>query len=502
MPAPAPDRSAAVPEPGPAAERGSGSSRDTLPPASAPGRAAPSDAGQATSDPTARGGAPSAPGAAAAEAAEQAAAPHPPAAAQRGTWLVRRLPALGSATYRRFLAGAFVGTIGSWMQSTAQGWLVLDLTNSAAALGIVSAVQTFPVLVFSVFAGVLADRVDRRRLLVATQLFAAGSALTLALLTTAGLVAYWQIMVLAFLAGTATAIQTPAYQAIVSTLVDRTAIGSAVALNSAQFNLARIIGPAVAGAAIAVGGIQLAFWGNALALVVVAVMLATLRIASQPTLVRIEASMWANLLDGLRYVRTAPMILTLVALSGVPALFMLNYLVFLPIYARDLLGIGAAGLGLLAGGIGSGALIGALGLAALRPSGGSGRSLLLGLAIGSIALVVFALSGIVVVSVVALAVLGACQVLYYATTNTLLQVLVPGRLRGRVISLYILASWGLIPVGNVVAGLLAEWWGPPLALAGGGLVTLGVTAAVAVARPAGRRLGGTAADPADGPDPA
>jgi MFS family permease len=275
--------------------------------------------------------------------------------------------------------------------------------------------------------------------------------------------------------------------------VDRAAIGSAVALNSAQFNLSRIIGPAIAGAAIAAGGLGLAFWGNAFALLLVVVILATLKVAPQATLDRGDASVWANLMDGVRYVRSRRVIAALVLLAAVPALFLLNYLVLLPLFARDVLQIGAPGLGLLSGAIGVGALAGALVLAVLRPSGGSGRLLLGALVVGSAAEVVFAASRIVPLSVVALAVLGACQVFYYATTNTLLQVLVPARLRGRVMSLYIITSWGLIPLGNLLAGAVAERSSPTLALIAGGVVTLVAVVAVALAVPELRRIGAGAA---------
>ena len=375
------------------------------------------------------------------------------------------------------------------MQATAQGWLVLDITNSPAAMGLVSALQSLPILVLSAFAGVIADRMDRRRLLMWMQLAAAGVALALAVLTTTGVIEYWHVAVLAVLAGTVTAIQTPAYQTIVASLVDRSAIGSAVALNSAQFNLSRIIGPAIAGVAIAAGGLGLAFWGNAFALLLVVVILATLKVAPQTAFDHGDVSVWANLADGVRYVRSRPVIAALVLLAGVPALFLLNYLVLLPLFARDVLKIGAPGLGLLSGGIGIGALTGALVLAVLRPSGGSGRMLLGALVVGSAAEVVFAASRIVPLSVAALAVLGACQVLYYATTNTLLQVLVPPRLRGRVMSLYILTSWGLIPVGNLVAGTVAERSSPTLALMAGGVVTLVAVVGVALAVPGLRRIG-------------
>ncbi|MBA2373504.1 MAG: MFS transporter, partial [Chloroflexi bacterium] len=178
----------------------------------------------------------------------------------------------------------------------------------------------------------------------------------------------------------------------------------------------------------------------------------------------------------------------LLLLAAAPAVFLLNYLVLLPVYARDILDIGAAGLGLLTAAIGIGALVGALGVAILRPSGGSGRLVIAGLGAASVALVVFALSGWLPLSLLALAILGGCQVAYYATTNTLIQILVPARLRGRVMSLYILTSWGAIPVGNLLAGIVAERFGAPVALAGGGVLTLVVLGAVVAAYPPLRAL--------------
>jgi MFS family permease len=399
-----------------------------------------------------------------------------------------RLPALASPVYRRFMVGVFIGTIGSWMQTTAQGWLVLDLTDSPALLGVTSAIQSAPTLVLSLLAGVLADRIDLRRLLVVTQGAGALLAGILAVLTTTGTIQLWHVLVIAALAGSAQAFGMPAFQAVVSTIVERHAIGNAIALNSAQFNLGRILGPAIAGLAIATGGLALAFWANALSFVIVAVVVALLPIRSPSALVRIEASMWSNLVDGIDYLRRERVIRVLVVLATVPALFVLNYLVLMPVYARDVLEIGAPGLGILTAGVGIGALSGALGVAVLRPSGGSGGLLLLGLTVSSTALVVFAVSRWLPLSLVALAILGAAQVAYYATTNTLIQILVPARLRGRVMSLYILTSLGVIPFGNLLAGLVAQRFGPTVALAGGGLLTLLAVAAVAIAFPDLRRL--------------
>jgi MFS family permease len=374
------------------------------------------------------------------------------------------------------------------MQATAQGWLVLSLTDSRFALGATSAASTAPILLLSIFAGVLADRVHLGKLLAATQLAGAGIAAVLAILTMTGVVEFWHVLVLAALSGAAGALATPAFQAVVSTIVDRPAIGSAIALNSAQFNLSRVLGPTVAGFVIAAGSLVLAFWANAIGLVIVAIMILTLPIGRASSVARVEASMWANLLDGVRYVRSERTIALLVLLAAIPALFILNDLVLMPVFARDILGIGAPGLGFLNASLGVGALSGALFVAVLRPGGGSGRFMLLGLGAASIGLIVFGLSTWLPLSCVALAALGASQVAYYATTNTLIQILVSPRLRGRVLSLYILTSLGLIPFGNLVAGAIAEQFGAPIALAGGGSATLVILVAVAIAFPQLRRL--------------
>ena len=400
----------------------------------------------------------------------------------------RSFPALASPVYRRFLLGSMIATVGGFMQQTAQGWLVLELTNSPALLGLAGAIAGLPTLFLAVVAGVLADRLDRRKLLVATNAASALFAFLLALLTTLGLVAYWHVLVLAFLAGLAMTIQMPASQAIVSTIVDRTSIGNAVALNSAQYNLTRIVAPALAGLFIAAGVLELGFWVNAIALALVAVLIAGLPIPSPRTADRVQAALWRDLQDGVRFVGANRTLAVVVLLPAVPALLVLNYLTFIPVYARDILQTGAAGLGLLTGAIGVGALIGALSVATLRPAGGSGRLMLGGLTIVGVGLTVFALSRSLPISMAALALQGAFQVAYYSTTNTLIQVLVPARLRGRVLSLYVLTSIGLIPVANLVGGALAEVYGVESVLAAGGLLTVAIVLLVVLLEPGVARL--------------
>ena len=223
------------------------------------------------------------------------------------------------------------------MQATAQGWLVLQLTNSPALLGLVGAIAGLPTLFLAVVAGVLADRLDRRRLLTWSYGAAALLSAILATLTITNTVAYWHVAVIAFAGGVLFTIQMPAGQAIVSTVVDRAVLGGAIALNSAQYNLMRIIGPSLAGLAIAAGGLAFGFVANTAALVVVALIFTRLPLPPTRTLGRLQAALWGDLRDGVRHVAADPILSTLVLLAAAPALFILSYLVFLPVYARDIL---------------------------------------------------------------------------------------------------------------------------------------------------------------------
>lgn len=404
----------------------------------------------------------------------------------RGAGVVRRLPALGSWAYRRLLTAYTIGTIGGFMYSTAQGWLVLSLTNSPGLLAVTTAAQNIPNLVFSVVGGALADQVDRRRLLVSAYVTGAVFAAILALLTMGEVVAYWHVVVLAFLGGASMAVAYPAQQSILPTVVDRAAIGNAIALNSVSFNIARIAGPAVAGVAIAAGGLVVGFWANAIAFVVVATLIGRLPLPAHPA--RVEAGLWTNLLAGFGYVRAEPMIALLVVLAAVPAIFVLNLFTFLPVYARDILQIGPQGLGMLLSAVGVGAIVGAVVYAVLLPGGGSARLMLGGLGSVAVLLAVFAWSTSVPLSLAALALYGASQVGFYSTVQSLLQTLAAPRMRGRVMSLYMMMALGVAPIGNVLSGVVAETWGVQVAVGGGGLVTLTAVAATWFGAPRLRAL--------------
>ena len=365
------------------------------------------------------------------------------------------------------------------MQTTALGWLVLALTNSPALLGVVSAASTAPVLLLSLYAGVLADRIDRRKLLSGSQIAQALFAALLAVLTMAHVIVFWQIALLALLAGTAQALGSPAFQAIVPALVGREAVGNAIALNSAQFNLSRVIGPVVAGVLVGLVGEATSFWLNAVSFGAVVYVLTTVRMPSDAALDRIEQSVWGHLVDGLDYVRGRRELLFLLVLAAVPTIFLLPYLTLLPVFARDVLSIGAPGLGLLTAAMGTGALLGALAVAILRPGGGDGRLMLGGLLVMVLGVVAFALSRSTAFSCLALAVTGAAQVWYFTSANTLVQLLSPGRLRGRILSLYVLTSFGVMPIGSLGAGTLAQLIGAPTTLiVGAGIAAVGATATI------------------------
>lgn len=374
------------------------------------------------------------------------------------------------------------------MQTTALGWLVLRLTDSPALLGLASFAGSAPTLLLSLLAGVMADRVDRRRILLGSQIVTGGLALLLAVLATTGHVAFWQIVLIAFVAGCANAFGMPTFQALMPTLVGREALGNAIALNSAQFNLSRIVGPALAGILVGLVGEGANFWLNALGSAAFVFALRSIRLPANETLVRAEAGLWSNLLDGLRYVVGQRVLLALLVLAAAPALFVLPYLALMPVFARDVLGIGAAGLGLLTAAIGVGALTGAVIVAFFRPPGANARTMLMGLAAMAACMAAFTISRDVLLSCVALAGLGASQVAYYTTANTLVQLSSPARYRGRILSIYVLTSLGLLPIGSLVAGTVAQTIGAPETLLIGAGLTMAAMVLVLAWSPPLRRL--------------
>ncbi len=385
--------------------------------------------------------------------------------------------ALGHRNFRLFWFGQLLSLTGNWMQSTAQGWLVLDLTNSEFLLGLVTAAGSLPVLLLTLYAGVVADRRDKRRIILTAQSAALLLALALAVLTHTGLINLGWILVLVLLLGVAQAFEVPTRQSFFVDLVGKQDLTNAIALNSAAFNLTRIIGPAIAGILIGSVGIAAAFYLNALSYAGVIAGLLLIRLPRFQPPPR-TTSTWQNLREGFAWIRGNRLPRALVWLIAAASILAFPYAMLLPVFARDVLGVGAQGLGWLLSATGAGALVGGIALAAIGNRVRRGP-LLLGASISfTLLLGGFALSRSFVLSLCLLAAAGFMMILNNATTNALLQSLVPDALRGRVMGVYVFMFLGMTPIGSLQAGTLARWLGAPTALALGAATLLGIIALV------------------------
>ncbi|MFN8496667.1 MAG: MFS transporter [Anaerolineae bacterium] len=369
--------------------------------------------------------------------------------------MTRTFHAFRSYNYRLFWLGQLVSLTGTWMQTIGQSWLVLQLTGSPLAVGIVTALQTLPILLFTLFGGVFADRVPKRKFLLLTQVISALQALILGVLVYTGKVQLWEVYVLALILGVINAFDNPTRQAFVVELVGRDDLPNAVALNSSLFNAARIIGPAVGGVLIAVVGIATAFFLNAASFIAPIVALLLMRpeqFFNVPTPVR--GNVFRQIGEGLSFVRHTVPAFIVVIIMAVLGTFGYNFSVTLPLIAEFVLHTSAAGFGLLTSFMGLGSLIGAL-LLANRSQ--ATFPLLLGSSVlFAIFLAAVALSSVLPVTAVLLILLGFASISYTATSNTLLQLNAPDHLRGRVMSIYFLLFAGSTPIGGFITGWLAN----------------------------------------------
>ena len=383
----------------------------------------------------------------------------------------QRLPALRHAEFRLFWLGQMVSLTGTWVQSVAQQWLVLKLTGSAFKLGLVTTVQFIPLLLLSLVGGVIADRVTKRNLLLATQVVSCVLAIGLGTLVRTGLVQFWHVLVFAAALGTVNAFYTPARQAFVPELVDKDAMLNAVALNSAIFNGARVVGPAVGGILVAAVGLSLNFYLNAASYI--AVIIGLLLIRPRPPRADARAdNMRENLKEGLVYIKGAPIVLTLLILVGVASLFAINFSILLPLFAEYILHIGSSGYGFLMASMGIGSLVGSLFLAFLTRQEYARRLVYVGAMTLTVAEILLGFSRIVGVSIGLLIVIGLSQTLFTTTANTSILTLTPRRLQGRVMSVYSLMFLGMTPFGSFLMGWIAERFGAPAAMITGGTITL------------------------------
>ncbi len=409
------------------------------------------------------------------------------AAAVRGSGTFR---ALRHRNFRLFWWGQLFSLAGTWMQMAAQGWLVYRLTDSAFYLGLVGFARYFPVLLFSLIGGVVADRLPKRDLILLTQLVAMIQAFLLAGLTATGAIQIWQIIALSALLGLVNAFDTPARQAFIVEMVGKEDLMNAIALNSSVFNSARIVGPLLAGVLVPTVGETGCFFLNGISFLAVLIGLWRIDVLSlsQAPLEGGESSIWLQLKEGLSYARRNATLLTLLALVGISSLFGLPYTTLMPAFARDVLGVGATGYGALLAAVGLGALSGALFLASRGSDWLKGRLFTLGNLLFPLGVLAFSLARSFVLSEILLVLVGFGFVLQNATANTLLQTIAKEGFRGRVMSLHALAFIGLSPIGDLQAGTVAHLAGVPLAVSLGALVCLGAALWALWRRPELRQL--------------
>jgi MFS family permease len=378
--------------------------------------------------------------------------------------------ALRHRNYRLFLTGQIISTVGTWMQSVAMPWFALQLTHSGLLVGLVLAAQFLPVLVGSQFTGELADRFRKRNVLLLTQTAFTLPSFALFLLSRSGHAEYWMIIVAAVATGTINALDVPARQSFQVELVGKKDLMNAIALNSSVFNGAAVVGPSVAGLLIAAVGLPLCFLANSLSYLAAIVALLLMRDLPNVAMVRDEQPWSARLAQGAAYARSEPVVGMLLIAVAVFSLFAMNRLTLIPLFADQVLGVGAQGFGFLLAAMGLGALTGALTLAFFPQLGANPRRQLWMAAIWVAALLEFSISRSFPVSMLTLVVAGYCQISFVATANNRIQLITPDHLRGRVMALYAQALIGVGPIGSLQAGALATRFGAPWAMAIGAVI--------------------------------
>jgi MFS family permease len=383
--------------------------------------------------------------------------------------------ALQHRNYQLYFAGQLISVAGTWMQIVAQAWLVYQLSHSELMLGVVGFAAAIPALLVSPWAGVVVDRVNKRNLIVVTQVVAMVLAFVLAALTFAGIVQVWHIVVLAVLLGLVNAFDGPARQSFVVEMVGRADLPNAIALNSMIFNGARVIGPALGGILLATVGTAWCFFINGVSFLAVIVCLLLMRLTPRTRVLEI-GSPWTDFKHGLHYVFVRREIFALLALALIFSVFGISYTTILPAFVNQVLDAGATGYGLLNAFIGMGAVGGALIMARYGDRGGRGRRLARVTVAYPLVLAAFAFNTHFGLALLLAFGLGVGYMLTFTSINTLLQTNVDDQMRGRVMGLYTLTFFGFAPFGNLAIGSLAERWGmgPIIALSAACALVLAV----------------------------
>jgi MFS family permease len=395
--------------------------------------------------------------------------------ARQGRWAT--FAALRSPNYRLYWCAMFASVLGLTTEFVALGWLVLALTNSPLSLGGVGLARALPNIVLSLVGGTLADRVNRRNLLVGTHAFIAALFFGLGALVTSGLVEVWHVYAFAIIQGSTRALESPMRQSLIANIVPREDIGSAVALGNVVWQLPRLIGPATAGVVIATAGVGSTFYLAGVCLVAATVFFGLMRIGHLPSTGRGQ-SFLGSMIEGLAFIRRSPLLKALIGLTFFDSVFGMSYSTLLPVFARDIIQAGSEGLGLLHTATAVGGLVGILLAVRLARGSHRGWSLLAGSAAYGALIAAFALSTSLAPSLLLIALIGLTHEVYMTIINTVLLLRVPDEFRGRVMGVYGLA-WSIVPLGGVFSGAVAEVAGAPAAVALGGLLVAGMSLAIA-----------------------
>lgn len=382
-----------------------------------------------------------------------------------------RLAALHNRQFLAFWLAVTLALTGLWIRITVQGYLVYELTDDRFMLGLVGFLSALPVLLLSPLVGVIVDRFDRRTVLAGTQIFMAVTLFALATLDATGRLTVNYILIIATLAGAASAFDWPARLSIVPNLVSKEQLQSAVALNSASFNGARIIGPVIGGGLIGIIGTAACFYLSAFAFLpsIVVVMLLVIDRATPNAGPR--ESPFGNLISGYRYIWSFPTLRSLLSVDLIPVMFGMSFFALLPALTKDVYGMGSGGLGLLYAADGLGAFLGVMTVAMLTGLRGRGRLVIIGVLLFAISQILFALAPTLWLGMLLIFVLGAVSSVYGTLNDTLIQTVVDDAYRGRVMAVYT-TFWGLTPIGYLQAGFVASQWGVQTAIAVNGFIVL------------------------------
>jgi len=399
----------------------------------------------------------------------------------------RTFTALRYPNYRLWFWGQMISMMGTWMQITAQGFLIYDITRSPAYLGYIGFASGLPTWIFMLYGGVIADRFSKRRTLMITQTIMMLLAAVLAVLTFTDLVLPWHIILLAFLLGTANAFDAPSRVSFVNELVNKADLTNAIALNSTMFNTATAIGPAIAGIAYAFAGPAWCFTINALSFIGVLVAMKKMKLKKHVTSFS-GKSAFAEIKEGLKYIAKDPVVRVLILMVASMSLFGLSFATLLPAWSVNILGGDSATNGFLQSARGAGALVSALFIASLGRFKYKGKLLVIGSISFPVIMFVFSFVHIIPLSVIIIFALGSALILVMNIANSLVQTLVPDHLRGRVMGIYTLTFFGLLPIGSLLIGTLAENFGESEAILICSIITLIIALLIFFMAPAIKKL--------------